>query len=94
MNPLGHVSKMTTTSICCKCGLSYVITHDEQGVIPNINLNFLVKTQFKPKIVLATWSDWIEHIFSHCHECRYEQPPRACRQDFERVSERNRSASQ
>ena len=38
------------------------------------------------KKTLKTWNDWMIHIMNYCEDCRIQQPPSQCVDDFERLN--------
>lgn len=66
---------------CFKCGGTYSVFPDELKLLPNIKINQTIK---KPKTILYTWQDWIEHIITNCHDCRIKRIPPECLIDYER----------
>ena len=51
-------------------------------LLPTMKVGF--RGNIIPKKVLYTWADWVEHLATHCPECRYSRPPRDCVRDLEK----------
>jgi len=67
---------------CNKCGGTFSLFKEETKLLPNMKLSST--GQIKPKIILKTWVDWVEHLATHCPSCRIRIIPPDCLKDFER----------
>ena len=70
--------------VCVKCYSTYMVL-DQELELP---MNDRMQLDPKPKKVLVTWEDWIEHLITHCPNCRFSRPPRSCVQDLQRRKRR------
>lgn len=69
---------------CVKCYCSYSLFEDEMKLLPTMRVG--ANGNIKKKVVLTTWVDWVEHIATHCPECRYSRPPKDCVNDLEQMA--------
>lgn len=67
---------------CDKCGNTYSLFTSETKLLPGMLVGKggrMHKKQF-----LKTWVDWVEHIATHCPDCRYRRIPPDCLKDYEK----------
>lgn len=67
---------------CNNCYCTYSLFSSETKLLPGMVIGKGGK--IKKKEVLKTWSDWVEHIATHCPDCRYQRIPPDCLKDYER----------
>jgi hypothetical protein len=73
-------------SICEKCGESFIIDLSECQILPGMRpTNRKQDSDPRP---IRTWVDWIDHVSTHCRNCRYPQPPLQAVGDLERYQKR------
>ena len=65
-------------AVCEECGKEFHLVDEEIQVPPFIMLN--VVPNRRP--YLTSWADWIEHVTSHCKNCRIMTPPQSCMNDY------------
>lgn len=66
---------------CLKCGITYSIFPDEIKLLPDIKIGH---KNIKPKKILYSWQDWVEHLITNCPNCRLSRIPPECLKDYER----------
>jgi hypothetical protein len=67
---------------CDKCGCTFSLFKEETKLLPNM----LISThgKLKAKKILKTWTDWVEHLATHCQNCRIRIIPPDCLKDYDR----------
>ena len=65
---------------CLKCGNTYSVFTDELNLLPDVKINQNIS---KPKKILKTWQDWVEHLITNCPDCRLRRIPPDCLKDYE-----------
>jgi hypothetical protein len=50
--------------------------------LPNMQLS--TNGKIKSKKILKTWVDWVEHLATHCQNCRIRNTPPDCINDYNR----------
>lgn len=68
----------TVLCICKSCNSTYYCK-DELYIFAHKNNMRLIRNKQTP----ITWQDWLEHISSHCDDCRLKIIPSSCLQDYE-----------
>ena len=67
---------------CDKCGNTYSLFTSETKLLPGMVVGKGGRITKKP--YLKTWVDWVEHIATHCPDCRYRRIPPDCLKDHEK----------
>ena len=80
-------NRCVSEGICTVCNCTFSIYDDEIPILPTMNLNRLFNRKNTP-ITLNKWEDWIDHVISHCPECRFPNPPISCLLDYDKHVER------
>lgn len=71
---------------CSKCGCTFSLFSDETKLLPGMKI--APSGRFLPKKILYTWVDWVEHLATHCPDCRIRVIPKACELDYQKQKER------
>jgi len=61
---------MKSISVCVVCLQSYILEDDEMYIPPNMKVSRIERKN----PYMRNWSDWIQHVQSHCPLCRYDCP--------------------
>ena len=67
---------------CDKCSNTYSLFTSETKLLPGMIVGKGGKIQKKQ--FLKTWIDWVEHIATHCPDCRFRRIPPDCLKDHEK----------
>ncbi len=65
---------------CDKCGSTYSLHTSETKLLPGMIIG--KGGRIKIKNILRTWADWVEHLATHCPNCRYSRIPPDCLKDY------------
>lgn len=66
---------------CMRCGATFSIFNEELKLLPTMKIG--QNGRLNPKKILKTWTDWVEHLATHCPDCRIRVIPPECLQDYE-----------
>jgi hypothetical protein len=59
--------------VCVDCNCSFTISLEDCKITKNMNV--LPLRQNSPEKPIINMADWVEHISTHCPNCRYPAPP-------------------
>jgi hypothetical protein len=68
--------------VCQDCGKSF---YSKETYVPMSNRDVFINDK-KSNRPLKTWNDWIMHIMNLCEDCRFQNPPSQCVEDYEKLS--------
>ncbi len=91
MEPDVH-SRGKSLCVCENCYMTYFIDMDDCRLLPTMRARPYTAKEQRNKIDKPpkTWSDWVDHISTHCPDCRIQIIPQSCVGDLERHWKKHR----
>ena len=70
---------IVSRAVCVQCNSTFTLHEEQMRLLPTMRVK---RKKRNADQMLHTWADWVEHVCTHCPNCRMERPPIDCVDDL------------